>query len=135
MDTSRIAHSVSISKIILHVEFILTTDNFRTMNVIALFDCSFCFYSNFPCRMLIAEMTFDLPCEAALFSAPHPFADPRFKPSRNMTVVEAFQSFLAQVRETPTVDSEARSNPSKFTVTDMFIIGYRMPPLFIAPTN
>ena len=45
----------------------------RTISVIALFDCAMRIFSNYPCRITLAELGNDLPCKEAIFSSRHPF--------------------------------------------------------------
>ncbi|OCT46104.1 putative C2H2 finger domain protein (Zms1) [Cladophialophora carrionii] len=45
----------------------------RTISVIALLDCAMRIYSNYPCRITLAELDNDLPCKEAIFSSRHPF--------------------------------------------------------------
>jgi hypothetical protein len=111
-------------------------DVYRTINIISLLDCAFSFYQNYPCRLTHREMECDLPCEESLFRSDHPFAEPNFHLSRDITVFEAFQWLFAESQ--PAVMSEtayAQSNPQpaagnaaseiKFTVLDMFILIHR----------
>lgn len=107
----------------------------RTMNILTLIDCAFSFFKNFPCRLSLAEIKFDLPCEEALFSIPHPFSDPQFQCSRHVTVYKAYQS-LFQMQNRPrevalanhlynghAIPREASSpNPFRLNVLDMAIL-------------
>ncbi|ETI26659.1 hypothetical protein G647_10319 [Cladophialophora carrionii CBS 160.54] len=45
----------------------------RTISAIALLDCAMRIYSNYPCRITLAELDNDLPCKEAIFSSRHPF--------------------------------------------------------------
>ena len=108
----------------------------RTMNVIALLDCAFSFYSNFPCRLTPSELECDLPCEESVFNCEHPFAQLKFRFTRETTIYEAFQHLFVDEPET----SKCQHGPdhsghchhttsigATFTVTDMFLIIHSMP--------
>jgi hypothetical protein len=93
----------------------------RTISIISLLDCAFFFYQNYPCRLTHAEIESELPCEEALFRSPHPFQDPKFRFSREITIYQAFQHMF----ESPTQDGSEASLPSSkmdLTVLDMFIV-------------
>ncbi|EXJ53618.1 uncharacterized protein A1O5_13185 [Cladophialophora psammophila CBS 110553] len=62
----------------------------RTISVIALLDCAMRIYSNYPCRITLAELDNDLPCKEAIFSSRHPFMqdDSIFAP--RLTMSQAF---------------------------------------------
>ncbi|KAL2007443.1 hypothetical protein VTN00DRAFT_8881 [Thermoascus crustaceus] len=101
----------------------------RTINVVSLLDCAFSFYQNYPCRLTHTEMECDLPCEESLFSSQHPFAEPNFRFTRDITVCEAFQKLFAEDQSTSASQSASRSSVSsnapddmKLTVLDMFIL-------------
>ncbi|GAM37648.1 hypothetical protein TCE0_024r07737 [Talaromyces pinophilus] len=103
----------------------------RTMNVIALLDCAFSFYSNFPCRITPSELECDLPCEESVFNCEHPFAQLKFRFTRETTIYEAFQHLFEDEPETSNCQhGQHHSNycqhtPSigtTFTVTDMFLL-------------
>jgi hypothetical protein len=90
--------------------------SYRTINIIALVDCAFSFYSNFPCRLTPAELECDMPCEDSIFGSKHPFAHPNFRFTRETTVYEAFR-YLFQ--------NEEGASSMGFTVTDMFFLIHR----------
>jgi hypothetical protein len=117
---------------VLQVFWFLPTDHrFRTINIISLLDCAFSFYQNYPCRLTHTEMECDLPCDEALYSANHPFAQPNFRFSREITVYEAFQSLFSEDRPMTSSDPsrpQAHRNIADdphFTVLDMFILIHR----------
>jgi hypothetical protein len=88
-----------------------------------LLDCAFSFFANFPCRLTLSEMKFDLPCEEIYFSSPHPFSVHSFTFSRRITVLEAFQSLFPQQKSTnPTINSGKKANPLGLNPMDMFIL-------------
>lgn len=104
------------------------------MSVILLLDCAFSFYQNYPCRIPITEMVWDLPCADAVFIAEHPFAHPRFCFSRDFTVRMAFFSLFGDgtsanhdnvtTNAMASVDHEIKGfTPS---VLDMFILIHGM---------
>ena len=72
-----------------------------TMNIITLLDAAFSFFKNFPPRLTMAEMKFELTCEEPIFAIAHPFSHPRFQCSRHITAYEAFRSLFS--REQPTI--------------------------------
>lgn len=69
-------------------------------------------------------MECDLPCENAFFNAEHPFAQPNFRFSREITVYDAFQFLFAE--DQPINPSSSGASAVKFTVLDMFILIHRM---------
>ena len=84
-----------------------------------LLDCAFSFFANFPCRLLITEMKFDLPCEEVLFSSRHPFSEPKFKLSRGLTTYDAFKSlFIPEIQSS----MPSKRNPLRLNAMDMFIL-------------
>lgn len=90
-----------------------------------LIDCAFSFFANFPARLMMSEMKFDLPCEEYLFSSYHPFSEPSFTPSRRLTTYDAFQSLFGQAR-IPTDQTQAKKgNPLGLNALDMFILIHR----------
>ncbi|PMD54151.1 putative C2H2 finger domain protein [Hyaloscypha bicolor E] len=94
----------------------------RLMNIITLLDCAFAFFANFPCRLMVSEMRFDLPCEESIFSSPHPFAEPKFAPSRHLTTFDAFQSLFGQLKSTSVPNQGRKGNPLGLNPMDMFIL-------------
>jgi len=108
------------------------------ISVIALLDCAMRIYSNYPCRMTLAELENDLPCKETIFSSRHPFMqdDSIFAP--RITVSEAFSLLFQRksklaVSSTSTasdqsgnqedlVDSEDASTKCDLTVFDLFIL-------------
>ncbi|KAI9050618.1 hypothetical protein LZ554_005777 [Drepanopeziza brunnea f. sp. 'monogermtubi'] len=98
--------------------WILRETRVRMINTMTLFDCAFCFFVNFPCRISVSEMEFDLPCEESFFTSKHPFSEPGFTFSRNITTIAAFQSLFK-----PSEISQGPSrNPYNLNPHDMFIL-------------
>ncbi|BCR89694.1 uncharacterized protein ACHE_50892A [Aspergillus chevalieri] len=108
--------------------WIKTESRIRIMVMIALIDSAFSFFQNYPCRLAHVEMDFDLPCEESLFNSVHPFSEPNFRFSRNLTVSEAFQSLFEECPEdplrppSPSLTQNNVGNPLAFTVFDMFLL-------------
>jgi len=94
----------------------------RLMNIITLLDCALCFFANFPCRLTVSEMKFDLPCEEQLFASSTPFSEPKFNPSRHITTYEAFQSLFGQLKPTTVPNQGKKGNPLGLNPMDMFIL-------------
>ncbi|KAH7134459.1 fungal-specific transcription factor domain-containing protein [Dactylonectria estremocensis] len=99
--------------------WIQTESRIRLINIMTLLDCAFSFFANFPCRLSMSEMKFDLPCEESLFASPHPFAERNVTLGRSITTVEAFQSLFK-----PSLGSfqGTKSNPLGLNPMDMFIL-------------
>ncbi|KAJ9311865.1 transcriptional regulator family: Fungal Specific TF and C2H2 zinc finger [Paecilomyces variotii] len=92
----------------------------RTINVVSLLDCAFSFYQNYPCRLTHNEMECDLPCEESVFCSQHPFAEPNFRFTRNVTIREAFQQlFSEESANSKPVLGRSQSVSSAFTQTSM----------------
>jgi hypothetical protein len=89
-----------------------------------LLDVAFVFFSNFPSRLTTPELRFDLHCEEEIFASPHPFSEPSFKLSRNLTVYEAFRSLFSKEKTQPRDATIA--NPLGLGVVDMFTLVHRM---------
>lgn len=73
-------------------------------------------------------MECDLPCDESLYSANHPFAQPNFRFSREITVYEAFQFLFSEDHPMTSSDPshpQAPTNDPHFTVLDMFILIHR----------
>ena len=95
-----------------------------TINIISLLDCAFFFYQNYPCRLTHAELECELPCEEALFRSPHPFQDPKFRFSREITNYQAFQHMFESPQDGP--QAAPPSPKIHLTVLDMFIVIHGM---------
>lgn len=61
-------------------------------------------------------MACDLPCDESVFFAEHPFEEPNFRFSRELTITEAFENLL----------EEPECKPMDLTILDMFILIHRM---------
>jgi len=92
------------------------------MNIMTLLDCAFSFFANFPCRLVLSEMKFDLPCEEHLFVSPHPFSEPNFFASRHITIQEAFRSLFGQFNPSIVPNQGMKDNPLGLNPTDMFAL-------------
>lgn len=101
------------------------------MNIMTLLDCAFSFFANFPCRLSVSEMKFDLPCEEQFFASCHPFAELDFTPSRKITTYEAFQSLFETKASSPPVQKR-KANPLGLNPMDMFILIHRKTQHFLA---
>ena len=91
-----------------------------------LLDCAFSFFANFPCRLSMSEMKFDLPSEEAFFATLHPFSQRNFTPCRNLTTMEAFQSLF---KPSQVSGHGTKGNPLGLNPMDMFILIHRMFPI------
>lgn len=111
----------------------------RTINLIALLDTAFCFYSNFPCRLTLTELKCELPCEDSIFAVKNPFAQPNFRFSRGTSIYEAFQDLFQNEQ---TASNSGKDHPhthshdfqrhrqnssigASLTVTDLFLLIHR----------
>jgi hypothetical protein len=87
-----------------------------------LLDCALCFFANFPCRLTVSEMRFDLPSEEHFYASRHPFAEPNFTPNRHLTAFEAYQSLFGYQKPPPSPIQERKGNPLGLNPMDMFIL-------------
>ncbi|KAJ5110039.1 hypothetical protein N7532_002684 [Penicillium argentinense] len=101
--------------------WIQTECRIRTIGVISLLDCAFLFYQNYPCRLTHSEMECELPCEESLFKAKHPFSQPNFRFTRDITLYAAFQGLFEPTSRDSVAHSPAVGNMD-LTVLDMFIL-------------
>lgn len=92
---------------------------YRTISIISLLDCAFFFYQNYPCRLTHSEMECELPCEESIFESEHPFADPNFRFTRDLTLYGAFQHLFDSSHEAGQSPDPSQMN---LTVMDMFIL-------------
>jgi hypothetical protein len=88
-----------------------------------LLNVAFVFFSNFPSRLPVPELRFDLHSEEYLFASAHPFSEPTFKLSRQLTVYEAFRSLFSKDEVQPADGSTI--NPLGLGVVDMFTLIHR----------
>ncbi|PYI25800.1 C2H2 finger domain protein [Aspergillus indologenus CBS 114.80] len=110
-------------------QWIQTECRIRTICIISLLDCAFCFFQNYPCRLSHVEMDCDFPCPEALFNLEHPYTDIGFHYSRGFTIKEAFQS-LFDGSNAPNMSfplsPDSSTNPSgilpNMNILDMFIL-------------
>lgn len=98
----------------------------RLINAMTLLDSAFVFFSNFPSRLSVNEMKFDFHSDEALFASAHPFSEPTFLPSRQLTVHEVFRSLFSQEKSQP--PDEIEINQLGLNVVDMFTLIHRMYP-------
>ncbi|KAG0646832.1 15-hydroxyprostaglandin dehydrogenase [Hyphodiscus hymeniophilus] len=94
----------------------------RLISTMTLLDCAFSFFANFPCRLTISELRFDLPCEEIYFSSPHPFSEQSFTFSRRITLNEAFYSLFPAKSASRSSNPVKKSNPLGLNPMDMFIL-------------
>jgi len=98
----------------------------RLVNIMALIDCAFVFFDNFPTRLSLVELACDLPSEERHWASQHPFSLPRFKPSRNMTTSQAFRSLFAAEKSPSPLGEGRMGNTLGFNHIDMFILIHGM---------
>jgi hypothetical protein len=102
-------------------ELVQLTSN-RTIAIVSLLDCAFSFYQNYPCRLTVAEMEFELPCEESVFQAEYPFAEPHFRFARNITVLRAFQGLFNDTYQRGSPQRSPDTTHMDLTALDMFIL-------------
>jgi len=94
------------------------------MNVVIALDSALLFFQSYPCRLTLAEMDCDLPCEESLFSSRHPFAEPNFQFTRNLTLKQGMEALFSAHGSTPELANIKRATTSGkpvFTLFDMFM--------------
>ncbi|KAK6821419.1 hypothetical protein RU639_007918 [Aspergillus parasiticus] len=98
----------------------------RAINLISLLDCAFSFYSNYPCRLSHTEMECALPCVESVFESAHPFQEPNFELSRDITLSEAFQKLFeeesSRASSPSTSGSTVAETLAKLTILDTFML-------------
>jgi hypothetical protein len=99
--------------------WIQTECRIRAISVISLLDCAFFFYQNYPCRLTHSEMECELPCEESVFQADHPFSEPNFRFTREITIYSAFQNLFEPVKKD---GQSADIYDMGLTVLDTFIL-------------
>lgn len=62
----------------------------RTTAMIGLIDCAMRIYTNYPCRLVLAELEVDLPCKEAIFASQHPFMQDESIFAPRLTISQAF---------------------------------------------
>jgi hypothetical protein len=74
-------------------------------------------------------MKFDLACEERFFNSAHPFTEPGFVASRNLTTIDTFQYLFGKGvvggNVGPMVGGN-KGNPLGLNPTDMFLLIHRM---------
>ncbi|KAH7317829.1 putative C2H2 finger domain protein [Rhexocercosporidium sp. MPI-PUGE-AT-0058] len=99
--------------------WVLQESRIRLINIMTLLDCAFSFFANFPCRLSLSEMKFDLPSEEPFFASLHPFSVPNFTLRRNLTTIEAFRGLF---KPTQISGQGTKGNPLGLNPMDMFIL-------------
>ncbi|QSS50895.1 C2H2 finger domain-containing protein [Histoplasma capsulatum var. duboisii H88] len=92
----------------------------RTMALLSMIDCAMPFYQNFPSRLTNCELQCDLPCQKSLFVARHPFLEPNFRLSREMTVYQAFQNLFVESGPVRPLFVDHCTNKLHLGIMDMF---------------
>lgn len=91
------------------------------MSIISLLDCAFYFYQNYPYRYGIFEMELDFPCQQSVFRSAHPFSEPNFRLSRNLSLYDAFQNLFAP--SPPAIPGQVPEDViMDLTIFDMFML-------------
>ncbi|QSS63121.1 C2H2 finger domain-containing protein [Histoplasma capsulatum] len=104
----------------------------RTMALLSMIDCAMPFYQNFPSRLTNCELQCDLPCQKSLFVARHPFLEPNFRLSREMTVYQAFQNLFVENGPVRPLFVDHCTNKLHLGIMDMFHLIHREPKLIFA---
>ncbi|KAF7587891.1 hypothetical protein BBP40_006597 [Aspergillus hancockii] len=98
----------------------------RAINFISLLDCAFSFYQNYPCRLSHTEMECELPCVESMFESQHPFQEPNFQYTRDISLSEAFQSLFEEEGSRATTPSTPGSTVpgilASLTLMDTFML-------------
>ncbi|KKZ59903.1 hypothetical protein EMCG_05289 [[Emmonsia] crescens] len=97
----------------------------RTMVVISMIDSALPFYQNYPSRLTNIELQCDLPCQESQFAARHPFLEPDFRLSREMTVYQAFQSLFVENEPVRPLFVHRGTNTLDLGIIDMFLLIHR----------
>ncbi|KAL2065310.1 hypothetical protein VTL71DRAFT_2979 [Oculimacula yallundae] len=101
------------------VSWLRQESRIRMISTMTLLDCAFSFFANYPCRLSLSEMKFDLPSEESFFASLHPFQEPNFTLSRNLTTADAFHSLFQPIQGS---EQGMRGNPQGLNPMDMFIL-------------
>ncbi|PGH07476.1 hypothetical protein GX51_01777 [Blastomyces parvus] len=92
----------------------------RTMVLVSMIDSAMPFYQNYPLRMTNIELQCDLPCHESQFAARHPFLEPDFRFSREMTVYQAFQNLFVENGPVRPLFVHRGTNKLHLGIMDMF---------------
>lgn len=95
------------------------------MALLSMIDCAMPFYQNFPSRLTNCELQCDLPCQKSLFVARHPFLEPNFQLSREMTVYQAFQNLFVESGPVRPFFVDHCTNKLHLGIMDMFQLIHR----------
>ncbi|OJD18456.1 hypothetical protein AJ78_01512 [Emergomyces pasteurianus Ep9510] len=94
----------------------------RTMIVLSMIDSAMPFYQNYPSRLTNIELQCDLPCQGSYFAARHPFLEPDFRLSREMTVYQAFQNLFVENGPVRSLFVHRGTNKLHLGIIDMFLL-------------
>ncbi|KAJ5092481.1 transcriptional regulator family: Fungal Specific TF [Penicillium alfredii] len=94
----------------------------RTVAIVSLLDCAFFFFQNYPCRLTHSEMECDFPCDDSVWRSEHPFAEPNFRFTRDLTISDAFQYLFDDASKQDSPYRSPERNTLDLTVLDMFIL-------------
>lgn len=73
----------------------------RTTAMIGLIDCAMRIYTNYPCRLALAELEVDLPCKEAIFASQHPFMQDESIFAPRLTISQAFALLFDKLSPPP----------------------------------
>lgn len=71
-------------------------------------------------------MEFELPCKESIFQAEHPFSEPHFRFSREVTISKAFQGLFDDNTQFGCRQQSLETSHMDLTILDMFILIHRM---------
>lgn len=76
-------------------------------------------------------MESELPCKESVFQAEHPFTEPHFRLSRDVTIFKAFQGLFNDNAQGVSPQRSPEITHMDLTILDMFILIHRMVPHII----
>ncbi|OAT02115.1 C2H2 finger domain-containing protein [Blastomyces dermatitidis ER-3] len=94
----------------------------RTMILVSMIDSAMPFFQNYPSRLTNIEIQCDLPCHESQFAARHPFLEPDFRLSREMTVYQAFQNLFVENGPVRPLFVHCGTNKLHLGIMDMFLL-------------
>ncbi|KLJ10657.1 hypothetical protein EMPG_13964 [Blastomyces silverae] len=97
----------------------------RTMILVSMIDSAMPFYQNYPSRLTNIELQCDLPCHESQFAARHPFLEPDFRLSREMTVYQAFQNLFVENGPVRPLFVHRGTDKLHLGILDMFLLIHR----------
>ncbi|KAL2387581.1 hypothetical protein RJ035_004140 [Blastomyces gilchristii] len=97
----------------------------RTMILVSMIDSAMPFFQNYPSRLTNIEIQCDLPCHESQFAARHPFLEPDFRLSREMTVYQAFQNLFVENGPVRPLFVHCGTNKLHLGIMDMFLLIHR----------